>query len=150
MFPACSPGAALHVAEVGEQGGALMLRVLALQAHLRAEHRVAARGIEEITGAMGAWLTPSTVISTVAPSRSSATRPAFAPWCVRAPQRRCVLEQHEVELFPLDLIGVRPGRVEATIEAEDVVAALVVRREVGAEFLYTDSLQGVRRGRGAR
>src|SRR6185436_8245610 len=56
---------------------------------------------------------------------------------------RGVLEQHEIELIPLYLVRVRPGGIEAAVEAEDVVAALVVRGEIGAEFFYTDSLQGV-------
>src|SRR6185436_17156027 len=56
---------------------------------------------------------------------------------------RGVLEQHEIELIPLYLVRVRPGGIEAAVEAEDVVAALVVRGEVSAEFLDTDSLQGV-------
>ncbi len=83
------------------------------------------------------------MISTVAPSlvELHARRPSRPG--VRGAAARGVLEQHEVELFPLDLVRVRPGGIEAAVEAEDVVAALVVRREVGAEFLHTDRLQGL-------
>ncbi len=48
---------------------------------------------------------------------------------------RGVLEQHEVELVALHLIGVRPGGVEAAIETEEVVAALVIGREIRAQLL---------------
>src|SRR5688572_2253254 len=105
-----------HVAEMREQGGALVFRISSLQMKLRAQHRVPPRGVDEVSGAMQVGLAVYRNLDGGAVAVQLDSSGLRALERARAAAGG-VLEQHQIELVPLHLVSEGPRGVQAAIEA---------------------------------
>src|SRR5262245_60965145 len=113
----------LDAAEMREQRRTLVRWIPPLQPQLRAEQRVASGRVDGITRAMPTRAARSLDLRRCAVGVEFDARHLRALLGLRAALAGKVEEQL-VELVPPHLVGERPGRVQAPIEAEYVVAAL--------------------------
>ena len=133
------PGTRRGAAEMPEDGGALVLGVLAAQLFLAGEEGVAPAGVDHVAGlelvvlpGIGAHLQPAVAAAALLDTHH------LVPFAGVGAALAGVLEQHLVEVLAPDLVGVRRAVADGTLEGEQVVAALVVGLEIGAALEHPE------------
>ena len=124
---------------VAEDRCALMFVVLPAQSFLRRKECVPAAGVDHISGEDG--VTAAVIRAHIEPSFARPRLLGLVDFVALARIRAAfarVLEEHLVEILPPNLISVRRAIAERAVKCIGVVAALVVRLEIGARFEHAE------------